>query len=391
MQSSTLLSSFAPNLSGQLLSRIISFAINMYLLRKIDGDLLGVVNVSLTLFYTTTIFIVREPFRKAFLSTDIPLSVAVNYIWLSFRPLLCPLVALSLYLIVWMPFSTIPPVELVPSYGWALFCFGLSAWFESVAEPFVIVSLRFAMDSEYAVVQGLLVVMQRVVVILLIFFTNDSHIKHLSILTTFTIHSLFKQILTDGTGYVLTFTDRFTLSNKAVFDAVDKLGSLVARIVLAPLEHSAYLFFSANLRRDIAVDQQEPSEVKKAIDTLSGLMHLTTVVGVIVCVFAIPYSPLAVTIYGGSLLANNSGASILRLYCVYIVVIAINGITECFAMATMNSSQIFGGTSGIMHSAAHLATGGALFLFVCNHIYQTDIELMKFINQQINSVHRNIE
>lgn len=35
----------------------------------------------------------------------------------------------------------------------------------------------------------------------------------------------------------------------AVFDAVDRLGSLVARIVFAPLEHSAYLYFSANLRR----------------------------------------------------------------------------------------------------------------------------------------------
>lgn len=38
---------------------------------------------------------------------------------------------------------------------------------------------------------------------------------------------------------------------------MDKLGSLVARVVLAPLEHSAYLFFSANLRRDVPIEKQQ--------------------------------------------------------------------------------------------------------------------------------------
>ncbi|KHN80941.1 Protein RFT1 -like protein [Toxocara canis] len=139
---------------------------------------------------------------------------------------------------------------------------------------------------------------------------DQSVIGDLSVLGTFAVHSAFKQILTDGTGYVLTFTERFTLSDKAVFDAVDKLGSLIARIVLAPLEHSAYLFFSANLRRDVAVDRQ---------------------------------------------------------------------------------AQIFGGTPGIMHSAAHIATGGALLLFVMNHVYQSDVQLTKFISQQFNLAHVSVE
>uniref|UniRef100_A0A915CK22 Protein RFT1 homolog n=1 Tax=Parascaris univalens TaxID=6257 RepID=A0A915CK22_PARUN len=174
MASSTLASSFAPNLSGQLISRLISFAINMYLLRRINGDLLGVVNVSLTLFYTTTIFLVREPFRKTFLSNDVPLSRVVNYLWLS--PLICPLVALSLYSLIWIPLSTVPPPELVDSYEWALFTFGFAAWLEAVAEPFVIISLRLAMDAQYAVAQGLLVVTQRITVVVFLFFTPMPHI-----------------------------------------------------------------------------------------------------------------------------------------------------------------------------------------------------------------------
>ncbi|KHN71816.1 hypothetical protein Tcan_02056 [Toxocara canis] len=75
-----------------------------------------------------------------------------------------------------MPFSTNPPLELVPSYGWALFAFGFAAWLEALAEPFVIVSLKFTMDTQYAIVQGLLVVMQRVVVIALLLLTSMPHI-----------------------------------------------------------------------------------------------------------------------------------------------------------------------------------------------------------------------
>lgn len=53
-------------------------------------------------------------------------------------------------------------------------------------------------------------------------------------------------------------------------------------------------------------------EVKRAVSTLEGLLHLTVVTGVIVCVFAVPYSPLAVSIYGGDLLSKNSGRFLLQ-------------------------------------------------------------------------------
>lgn len=42
----------------------------------------------------------------------------------------------------------------------------------------------------------------------------------------------------------------------AVYDAVERLGSLVARIAFAPAEHSAYLFFSSSLERTRTVTEQ---------------------------------------------------------------------------------------------------------------------------------------
>ncbi|EJW85292.1 hypothetical protein WUBG_03798 [Wuchereria bancrofti] len=115
---------------------------------------------------------------------------------------------------------------------------------------------------------------------------------------------------------------------------------------------------------------------------MSSLLHIVILVGTVIFIFAIPYSPLAVKIYGGTVLINNSGANILRLYCFYIIIIAINGIIECFAMATMNEKEIFGEIDGIMHSAAHVAVGSSLFIFVINHIYQNDLHVAKFLSDK---------
>uniref|UniRef100_A0A8R1TXC8 Protein RFT1 homolog n=1 Tax=Onchocerca volvulus TaxID=6282 RepID=A0A8R1TXC8_ONCVO len=364
----SLASSFIHNFSGQLLSRMISFGINMYLLRRIDSDALGLVNVNLTLFYSTTIFLVREPFRKVFLANDIPLSIVVTHLW--FAPIICPLIAALLYLCFWLPFSTVPDTSLVPSYVAALSMFAFSAWLESFAEPYVILSLRFGMDAQYAFAQGFLVITQRVFVLVLIitipmlpvyafccaqilssfFYTAlsiyllisgiqsavppirdfsmmslyPSFPKNRSLLGTFTVHSIFKQAITN-----------------AVFDAVDKLGSLVARIIFAPLEHSAYLYFSSCLRRTTSAKDQTEIDVKKGISAMNSLLHIVTVVGTVIFIFAISYSPLAIKIYGGALLINNAdNANILRLYCFYIIIIAINGIVECFAMATMDEEEL---------------------------------------------------
>ncbi|VDM20071.1 unnamed protein product [Wuchereria bancrofti] len=484
-----------------MLSRVLSFCINMYLLRQIDSDALGLVNVNLMLFYSTTIFLIREPFRKVFLGSEIPLSVVLTHLWLA--PLICPLIAAVLYLCFWLPFSTVPDASLVPSYAAALSVFAFSAWLESFAEPYVILSLRFGMDAQYAFAQGFLVISQRVFVLILTVmvpilpvyafcfaqvlssfcytalciyllvsgirsvapsvrgfslmsvyptFPKAFSKENLSILGAFTVHSIFKQVVTNGTGYVLTFTNFFPLSDQAVFDAVDKLGSLVARVIFAPLEHSAYLYFSTCFRRTTSAKGRIETDVQKGINAMSSLLHIVILVGTVIFIFAIPYSPLAVKIYGGTVLINNSGANILRLYCFYIIIIAINGIIECFAMATMNEKEIFlsfifpyaigayglilaniitmlmriayswrhirrfsrgqisflkslpnfptililffclmvtslsflifGEIDGIMHSAAHVAVGSSLFIFVINHIYQNDLHVAKFLSDK---------
>lgn len=121
----------------------------------------------------------------------------------------------------------------------------------------------------------------------------------------------------------------------AVYEAIERLGSLVVRIVLRPLEESCAIYFSSHFERN-----KNAAIPQKLLDLFSTFLRLLVTLGLVISTFSIPYSPLAVSIYGGKLLVENSGALLLTLYAFYLVVMAVNGIVECFAFSTMDASSI---------------------------------------------------
>ena len=48
-----------------ILFKIVTFVLNAFIIRRVSGDVLGIVNVRLLLLIDTIIFISREAFRKA--------------------------------------------------------------------------------------------------------------------------------------------------------------------------------------------------------------------------------------------------------------------------------------------------------------------------------------
>lgn len=85
-----------------------------------------------------------------------------------------------------------------------------------------------------------------------------------------------------------------TFSILAVYDAIDRLGSLVVRIILRPLEESCAVYFSSHFKRN-----QTSILPAKLVDLLMALIRLLLTLGLVIWVFSIPYSKLAVAIYGG--------------------------------------------------------------------------------------------
>ncbi|KAF8374951.1 rfth-1 [Pristionchus pacificus] len=394
------------NFSLQFVSRLLSFGINMYLLRVVDSSVIGLVNVRLMLLYDTVLFLTREPMRKASILNE-NLQRFVNLIWLS------PLISMALCGVIvplWMYGSSTPlalPVVL---------SFAGSAVIEALAEPFCVISLRFSLDKHFAVSQGLLIALKRVFIFALILDTPIDHLTLFSVaqivaavaftlfnyaafyryavsgkaelasfrsyrdffprleegfdagsikaVSTLLAHSVLKQLLTDGSAFVMTFTRLLTLPQQAVYDSIERLGSLVSRLLLAPLEESSFAYFSnAISSAKNSVFKQNTDSHDVLVRTFTALMRDLIVCGLVVSAFGVPYSGVAVSIYGGQVLVANGGASLLATYAVYILIIAINGVTEAFAFATMNVEQIFShGGFLLVSSLVHLSLSYALCL-----------------------------
>ena len=70
------------------------------------------------------------------------------------------------------------------------------------------------------------------------------------------------------------------------------------------------------------------------------ILKLVLLVAMVILTFGYAYSYLALDIYGGSVLSEGGGATLLRWYCVYVLLLAINGVTECFVFAAMSQGQV---------------------------------------------------
>ena len=125
-----------------------------------------------------------------------------------------------------------------------------------------------------------------------------------------------------------------------IYDVINNLGSLAARFIFLPLEESFYIYFAGVLVRGEPLEKQDKEAVPVIADTLSILLKLVLLIALVILSFGYAYSYLALDIYGGSLLSGGSGPTLLKWYCVYVLLLATNGVTECFLFATMSQSRV---------------------------------------------------
>ncbi|XP_012494000.1 PREDICTED: protein RFT1 homolog [Propithecus coquereli] len=381
----------------QVLFRLITFVLNAFILRFLSKEIVGVVNVRLTLLYSTTIFLAREAFRRACLSggTQRDWSQTLNLVWLT-----VPLgVFWSLFLgWVWLQLLEVPDPDVIPHYRTGVVLFGLSAVVELLGEPFWVLAQAHMFIKLKVITESLSVILKSVLTAFLvlwvphwglyifslaqlfytivlvlcyvIYFTKllgspestkqqtlpVSRItdllpgiirsgafvnwKEAKLTWSFFKQSFLKQILTEGERYVMTFLNILNFGDQGVYDIVNNLGSLVARLIFQPIEESFYIFFAKVLEREKHATLQKQEDVAVAAAVLESLLKLALLAGLTITVFGFAYSQLALDIYGGAMLSSGSGPVLLRSYCLYVLLLAINGVTECFTFAAMSKEEV---------------------------------------------------
>ena len=75
-------------------------------------------------------------------------------------------------------------------------------------------------------------------------------------------------------------------------------------------------------------------------ETLKMLLRFVLLAALTILSFGYGYSHLALDLYGGRLLSSGAGPSLLRWYCLYVLLLAVNGVTECFFFAAMSQREV---------------------------------------------------
>lgn len=384
------------NMFVQFFVRSMTFVLNAFFIRCVTSELLGVVNVRLLLLHSTIVFVAREGFRRVCLSkaSKEDWSQVINLIW-CIVPIGC--VCAAFFSWVWLYLLEQPNPTAIPYYNVGVVCFACCAVLEMTSEPVFITSqvylfmkLKVSVDSFSFIIGSLVNVILIVIfpqygiitfsvarivytLALVSFYygyfiwylgtiqkkQDDFPIKSIrdffpkihqgktwinytlaKLTGSFLIQSGLKQILTEGERYVMTMFDVLSFADQGVYDVVNNLGSLAARLVFQPIEESGYLFFSQMLTRGLPIQEQKKETVTLATDVLECLLKVVVLIGLTILTFGYSYSYLALDLYGGKVLSSGTGPTLLRWYCLYVLIIAVNGTTECFVFAAMSKRDV---------------------------------------------------
>ena len=160
---------------------------------------------------------------------------------------------------------------------------------------------------------------------------------HLTVTYQYLWQSVQKYLLTEGERLVLVgYAD---LHQQGVFALVSNLGSLVARLVLQPVEevvfaHYSQLAASARLakRRTIGLN---------ALRRMHALLRAAAIFGGLFLAFGPPYSWLLLRLlYGTKWTTGTNAPTLLGAYCLHVMMMAINGIGEAYVNATATEAEL---------------------------------------------------
>ncbi|KAF8928512.1 Rft protein-domain-containing protein [Dissophora ornata] len=192
------------------------------------------------------------------------------------------------------------------------------------------------------------------------YFYFDTELLKLS--KTLTAQSLLKHILTEGDKMIMT--GFATKESQGAYAFVVNYGSLIARILFQPMEETGRTLFSKLLSDVGPVSQKHTSKEKLSSATTSAssstiltqtqrsslilsrnllltIMKFHVLLGLIFIAFGTHYTATLIDLVVGSYWSRETPvATVLSLYCWYVPIMGLNGITEAVVQAVASEKEL---------------------------------------------------
>ncbi|KAJ3272739.1 Oligosaccharide translocation protein rft1 [Terramyces sp. JEL0728] len=334
-------------LSQQVVTRGLTFGCNVFLTRISELGMIGIIQ-DMDLYHTSLLFLSRESIRMGLLRSK-KLQLVIN---MSFIPFLVFLVLAVISIFtntfkgdkqtVFYLYTLACGIELLtePFYSYCQFKLlyetrvGIEskAFFTQIISTLGLALFRLN-NGKLDTVDGLYIYAYLQVIYSLVLLVLYSRIQMdvslipkksptwldieiISISLGFVFQTIIKHLLTVGDKIVLVWLG-IKDESKGSYRLVSDLGSLVCRMLFLPLEDISRAYFSKSTKQ------------KETQDFLETLFQFHIIFGSYFVFFATNYTGLLLQI----LYSKSDASNLLSLYCLYVPVMGINGITESYLQA----------------------------------------------------------
>lgn len=183
----------------------------------------------------------------------------------------------------------------------------------------------------------------------------------------------FKHLLTEGDKLIIN--SLCTVEEQGIYSLLSNYGSLVTRLLFAPIEESLRLFLARLLAN------QKTKNLKLSMDVLINLTRFYLYLSLMIIVFGPTNSSFLLQFLIGSKWSTTSVLDTIRVYCFYLPFLSLNGIFEAFFQSVATGDQIlrhsyfmmvFSGifllTSWVLIDSLNLSINGLIISNVLNMI-----------------------
>ncbi|OHF01521.1 hypothetical protein CORC01_03277 [Colletotrichum orchidophilum] len=187
-----------------------------------------------------------------------------------------------------------------------------------------------------------------------------------SLASSMTAQSLVKHVLTQGDTFLVSVLS--TPQSQGVYALASNYGGLLARLVLQPIEESSRSYFSRLLSSSSQDAKTKPSSKDNTTATTTASQHLHTLLkfylllsSIIVSIGPVAAPPLLALVAGRRWAAEGAG-DVLAVYCYYLPLLALNGVSESFVASVASEAQVHRQSAWM--GAFSVAFGSAAFVFM---------------------------